>query len=70
MVDMYVHPSYSSDPTLLITWGGVGQANRTDAQTGVSDIPLTANGERMVKEMAPRMVGEKSTHPHFIESLS
>lgn len=26
-------------------------------QTGVSDIPLTANGERMVKEMAPRMVG-------------
>jgi broad specificity phosphatase PhoE len=29
-------------------------------QTGVSDIPLTANGERMVKEMAPRMVGENS----------
>jgi len=40
-------------------WKGQG----TNAQTGVSDIPLTANGERMVKEMAPRMVGEKSSPP-------
>jgi len=40
------------------------QKNFTDHQTGVSDIPLTANGERMVKEMAPRMVGEKSASPH------
>jgi broad specificity phosphatase PhoE len=31
-----------------------------EPQTGVSDIPLTENGERMVKEMGPRMVGENS----------
>jgi hypothetical protein len=30
------------------------------AQTGVSDIPLTANGEKMVKEMGPRMMGPGS----------
>jgi len=27
MADMYVHSSLSSDPTLPITWGEVGQAN-------------------------------------------
>jgi hypothetical protein len=30
------------------------------AQTGVSDIPLTENGEKMVKEMGPRMMGPGS----------
>jgi broad specificity phosphatase PhoE len=46
----------------------VDKRDHTDPQTGVSDIPLTANGERMVKEMAPRMVGEKSMPPHSFQS--
>jgi hypothetical protein len=31
-------------------------------QTGVSDIPLTANGEKTVKEMGPKMMGSGSEH--------
>jgi hypothetical protein len=60
MVDMYVHLSCSVSSALRRLQTNTVIRKHTNAQTGVSDIPLTANGERMVKEMAPRMVGEKS----------
>ena len=28
--------------------------------TGVTDIPLTENGERIIKEMGPRVLGDDS----------
>lgn len=38
-------------------------------QTGTTDIPLTANGERMVGEMGPRMVGQDSELPSSSHTL-
>ncbi|KAL1407638.1 hypothetical protein Q8F55_007071 [Vanrija albida] len=40
--------------------------------TGVSDIPLTANGEKVIKEAGPRIVGEgddKLIHPKFLRHI-
>lgn len=36
------------------------EANRS--QTGVTDLPLTANGERMVTDMGNRIIGPGSEY--------
>lgn len=54
-----------SDQAIFLPWtkSPIPSELILTTQTGVSDIPLTANGERMVKEMAPRMVGNDRRLP-------
>ncbi|GFZ47342.1 hypothetical protein JCM24511_05085 [Saitozyma sp. JCM 24511] len=44
-------------PRVYLIRHGETEWSLNGRHTGVSDIPLTANGEKMVKEMGPRMMG-------------
>lgn len=44
------------------------EANRS--QTGVTDLPLTANGERMVTDMGNRIIGPGSEYDNSGQTAS
>ncbi|WVR08977.1 hypothetical protein IAU60_006036 [Kwoniella sp. DSM 27419] len=45
-------------PRVYLIRHGETEWSLNGRHTGTTDIPLTANGEKMVKEMSPKMIGE------------
>ncbi|WVQ93127.1 hypothetical protein IAU59_000191 [Kwoniella sp. CBS 9459] len=57
-------------PRVYLIRHGETEWSLNGRHTGVSDIPLTANGEKMVKEMSPRMIGKgKLINPNHLRHI-
>jgi len=57
-------------PRVYLVRHGETEWSLNGRHTGVSDIPLTANGERMMREMSPRVIGpDKLIKPDHIRHV-
>jgi len=50
-------------PRVYLVRHGETEWSLSGQHTGVTDIPLTENGERVIKEMGPRVIGPDSRFP-------